>query len=152
MVNHELVRSIGNGCDKEAERVIKSIPQWMPATKNGKPLEATFTIPIKYKLADDEEVETSIEPIETAPKMSLYDIKIFPNPATDIITIQSKLEAVPTTIWLVDVNGREFYKEELKDFDGILNKEIDITKAPQGTLVLQVQQGESVLTHKFIKQ
>jgi len=153
IIHPEIMRKIGGGCDEESLRVIQSMPKWIPGMKDGKPAKTQFNLPIKYKLADDEaEEEAIIEPTEAAPVMDLYDIKIFPNPTADIVNIQSKLDAVPTTIWLVDVNGREFYKEELKDFDGILNKRIDISKATKGTLILQIQQGEKVLTHKIIRQ
>lgn len=35
--------------DKEALIVVKSMPKWIPATKNGKPIAAAFTVPVKFK-------------------------------------------------------------------------------------------------------
>lgn len=34
----------------EAIRVVKSMPNWEPATSQGKPVKAKFTLPIKFKL------------------------------------------------------------------------------------------------------
>ena len=36
--------------DKEAIRVIKSMPQWKPGKDNGKLVEVEFVIPIRFKL------------------------------------------------------------------------------------------------------
>lgn len=35
-------------CDREALRVIKLMPDWKPATKNGKPVRVSKTIPVKF--------------------------------------------------------------------------------------------------------
>jgi len=36
--------------DKEALRVIKQMPNWNPARKNGKPIDSEFNLPISFKL------------------------------------------------------------------------------------------------------
>lgn len=44
---------IGGGCDEEAVRVITSMNtahRWTPATTNGQPVKALFTLPIKFVL------------------------------------------------------------------------------------------------------
>ncbi|WP_291127821.1 energy transducer TonB, partial [Dysgonomonas sp. UBA7698] len=37
-------------CDKEAMRVIKSMPKWIPGKQSGNPVQVYFTIPIVFKL------------------------------------------------------------------------------------------------------
>jgi TonB family protein len=34
----------------EAIRVVKAMPKWKPAVKDGKVVKTTFTLPIKFKL------------------------------------------------------------------------------------------------------
>ncbi|MCF8405837.1 MAG: energy transducer TonB [Bacteroidales bacterium] len=46
----QLLQRIGGGCDEEAARLIQSMPRWKPATKDGKPVNIRFTIPITFKL------------------------------------------------------------------------------------------------------
>ncbi|MFZ1514333.1 MAG: energy transducer TonB [Saprospiraceae bacterium] len=41
---------IGGGCDEEAARVVRSMPNWKPGKHNGKVLSVSFTLPIKFKL------------------------------------------------------------------------------------------------------
>ncbi|MBK6571288.1 MAG: energy transducer TonB [Saprospiraceae bacterium] len=43
-------RGIGGGCDEEAARVVRSMPNWKPGKHNGKVLSVSFTLPIKFKL------------------------------------------------------------------------------------------------------
>ena len=45
-----LFRGIGGGCDEEALRVIKAMPQWKPARFKGKPTRSRFQIPINFML------------------------------------------------------------------------------------------------------
>ena len=46
----ELLKGISPTCDKEAMRVIKGMPKWIPGKQNGIPVAVYFTIPITYKL------------------------------------------------------------------------------------------------------
>ena len=36
--------------DKEAVRVVKSMPRWTPGTQDGKPVNVEYTLPITFKL------------------------------------------------------------------------------------------------------
>jgi periplasmic protein TonB len=45
-----ILRGIGGGCDEEALRVIKSMPNWTPGQNNGKPVNVVFTLPINFTL------------------------------------------------------------------------------------------------------
>lgn len=46
----KLIRGIGSGCDEEAIRVIKNMPQWTPGKQGGKPVKVMFTIPISFTM------------------------------------------------------------------------------------------------------
>ena len=50
IVNVEVVRGIGGGCDEEAVRVVKAMPKWKPAIYNGKPVNVHYSLPITFKL------------------------------------------------------------------------------------------------------
>jgi TonB family protein len=45
-VNYEL--------DKEAERLVKSMPRWIPASKNGKKVDSKFILPITFVIAGEQ--------------------------------------------------------------------------------------------------
>ena len=42
--------SKGAGCDKEAIRVIKSMPAWKAGKQNGREVRVQFNLPIKFTL------------------------------------------------------------------------------------------------------
>lgn len=48
--NVEVIRSLDPACDKEAVRVIRLLPQWIPGTQQGANVSVYYTLPIKYKL------------------------------------------------------------------------------------------------------
>ena len=50
IVNVEVERGIGSGCDEEAVRVVKGMPKWSPATVDGKPVNVQYALPVIFKL------------------------------------------------------------------------------------------------------
>ena len=51
IVEVEVVRSGGDpSLDKEAVRVIKSMPKWKPGQQRGKPVRVNYTVPVNFKL------------------------------------------------------------------------------------------------------
>ena len=48
--NVKLLRGIGGGCDEEAMRVIKSLPNWKPGKQRGKAVRVSYQIPVFFKL------------------------------------------------------------------------------------------------------
>ncbi|OQX78524.1 MAG: energy transducer TonB [Bacteroidetes bacterium 4484_249] len=45
-----VLRGIGGGCDEEAIRVIKNMPNWNPGKQRGKSVRVQFNMPILFKL------------------------------------------------------------------------------------------------------
>ena len=48
----KVVRSLDPSCDKEAVRVVQSMPKWVPGKQNGNPVLVYFTLPVRFKLAN----------------------------------------------------------------------------------------------------
>ncbi|MBP6573793.1 MAG: energy transducer TonB [Flavobacteriales bacterium] len=46
----EVKRGVARQLDEEAERVVKSMPNWKPAIMNGKPVACTMILPVKFTL------------------------------------------------------------------------------------------------------
>lgn len=46
----KIVKSVDPSLDKEALRVVKSMPKWQPGMKDGKPVRVSYTVPISFKL------------------------------------------------------------------------------------------------------
>ncbi|MBC6991314.1 energy transducer TonB [Hymenobacter sp. BT491] len=49
--NHKVVAGVGGGCDEEALRVSRTIPnQWIPARKNGRAVPVVYEMPFVFRL------------------------------------------------------------------------------------------------------
>jgi len=48
--NVKVEKGIGGGCDEEAARVIKKMPNWKPGKQDGKPVNVKFRFPINFTL------------------------------------------------------------------------------------------------------
>lgn len=46
----KIIRGIGSGCDKEALRVVNSMPNWKPGLSEGKAVRVQYNLPIKFQL------------------------------------------------------------------------------------------------------
>jgi TonB family protein len=49
--NIEILRGIGGGCDEEAVRVVKMMPNWIPGEAFGGKVRVTYTLPINFSLS-----------------------------------------------------------------------------------------------------
>jgi protein TonB len=48
--NVKVLRGIGAGCDEEAVRVVKAMPNWKPGKQNGRAVPVSYNLPIQFKL------------------------------------------------------------------------------------------------------
>jgi periplasmic protein TonB len=50
IIDVEVAKSIGAGCDEEAMRVLNIMPRWIPGKQNGNPVLTRINIPVVFKL------------------------------------------------------------------------------------------------------
>ncbi|MBK8243778.1 MAG: PDZ domain-containing protein [Saprospiraceae bacterium] len=72
-----------------------------------------------------------------------------PNPNQGQMKVNFQGKKGPTTIRLVDMNGKELFEEKIENFDGTYNKDITVTDA-KGTLILYITQGKKIISEKII--
>lgn len=46
----KILRGIGGGCDEEAERVVKMMPNWKPGRQAGKKVSVIYRLPVNFRL------------------------------------------------------------------------------------------------------
>ena len=46
----KILRGIGGGCDEEALRVIRSMPDWTPGRQNGRSVSVQYNLPVNFTL------------------------------------------------------------------------------------------------------
>jgi protein TonB len=52
LTNIKLLRGIGGGCDEEAIRIVRSMPDWKPGLQRGNPVRVQFNMPVKFELPE----------------------------------------------------------------------------------------------------
>jgi len=50
-----ILKGIGNGCDEEALRVVRAMPNWRPGRQSGQAVATEFVLPIQFNLDDPNE-------------------------------------------------------------------------------------------------
>ena len=51
----KIIRSLCSTCDIEAIRLIKNMPNWIPAKKNGKYIQSEIILSVDFRLSNNEE-------------------------------------------------------------------------------------------------
>jgi len=101
-------------------------------------------IPVKTELVKPPSVEL--------PKQALQ-LKAYPNPTTEKLTVSFKGEAIPTTITIVDLSGKEIHKSELQRFNGSYKETITLGKHVKGMVTVHItQDGQAVQQKIFVVQ
>ena len=49
----KVLRGIGGGCDEEAMRIVKLMPNWIPGKSDGKNVRVQFNMPIRFTLTSE---------------------------------------------------------------------------------------------------
>lgn len=50
--NIKILRGIGAGCDEEAMRIVRSMPEWKPGMQRGKPVRVQYNMPVRFRLPE----------------------------------------------------------------------------------------------------
>lgn len=50
IANVQIKQSVGGGCDEEAVRVVKAMPNWVPGQLQGKPVNVQTSLPFSFTL------------------------------------------------------------------------------------------------------
>ncbi|MBO0936237.1 TonB family protein [Fibrella sp. HMF5335] len=48
----QILKGLGFGCDAEAIRLMKAMPNWVPGRQSGKPVTVRYNLPINFQLSD----------------------------------------------------------------------------------------------------
>jgi S1-C subfamily serine protease len=121
---------------------------WSEAEKERFKKRHVITI---HKNEDGEQPETP--PAETPASdrsLKLDSFKAFPNPSSGPITIEFSAEPRPTIITLLDLSGRQLFREEMNAFNGSYLQQFDLSEYAKGTVIIQVVQGDKLFTQQLV--
>jgi membrane-associated protease RseP (regulator of RpoE activity) len=84
--------------------------------------------------------------------LQLDNLQIFPNPTEGNLRLRFRASNEPILVRVVDLNGREYFRQLIQQFDGLFDRRIDLSKAAPGMLILNISQGKDVYTEPIIRQ
>lgn len=83
-------------------------------------------------------------------QLSGAEIKLFPNPATDLLNINfSGLKAGESVMTITDMNGRQISQRNFGTQSGDADLQMDLSDVPAGLYMINLQQGEYQITEKI---
>jgi len=101
-----------------------------------------------FEESENINVPPSIPALEV---LELEGFRAFPNPTEGIINLRFRGETVATVLTIVDITGKEVYREELNNFDGNYNNQINLSnETAAGTIFLNIRQGKKVYTEQVV--
>lgn len=146
--NAQVVKGIGAGCDEEALRVVKAMPNWVPGKQRGQIVPVQFNLPIRFKLDDK---KSNALPTNASP-LKVQDFKASPNPSKGLFNLSFRAEGKATNIEVYNMAGQRVYQQSLTNFDGTYNGQLDLSKEPKGEYLLRITQGSEQYSQKVLKQ
>ena len=107
----------------------------------------------KKKTSKMIEIEEEDFDVELGGDLSLNDLKIGPNPSSDVVSLAfSTQEKGDLDIQVLNLNGQTVYKEFMSDFSGDYSSDLDLSGQATGTYLLKIQQGKKQWIEEIILQ
>jgi hypothetical protein len=83
----------------------------------------------------------------------MYNLKIYPNPARNFITVEFYDPSNTTNLIITTLNGPQVYSKTIKNLSSIMNIEhINLSGFSQGIYFIQIQSENNIETKKLIIQ
>ena len=113
-----------------------------------------YTVKAQFKSCPGQETEEQVaeQTIQqsTTPPISntleLEELNAYPNPTYGDLNVKFKGDAAPTTVTITDINGKTIFNENVPNFDGNYDRQVDVSKGAPGTLMVSIRQGGKILT------
>ncbi|MCB0552671.1 MAG: TonB family protein [Phaeodactylibacter sp.] len=147
----KIVRPVYPSIDEEVLRVISLMNDmaepWIAGEHRDRLVNVQLNLPVQFKL-DNKDQKAQLP--ETGNSLEMKTFSASPNPTTGALNLRFEAEAQPTTIRILDSNGREVLQESLPKFNGAYNQALDLGKLPKGAYILHISQGDKAFTEKVI--
>ncbi|MBK6933359.1 MAG: PDZ domain-containing protein [Saprospirales bacterium] len=83
-------------------------------------------------------------------RLELEGFRAYPNPSQGQVTVEFRSAPRPTIVSLLDMAGRQLFREELNAFGGDYYQQFDLTEYAKGTVIIHVQQDDKVFTEQLV--
>lgn len=138
VTNAKVSRGVDPSLDKEAKRIVESMPKWSPGKQQGENVDVTYEMPINFVLPGDYHPKSNEKLRATANSYTKNNktlkLSIFPNPTSDNtrITLVGSESTNKLEISIYDSTGKLIRKESKNSSTFSLS----INKLPPGTYLV----------------
>ena len=101
-------------------------------------------------LEDISEEDAKAFSLENSKELKMDEFNFYPNPSNGTFQLKFQGKDRPTLVKVTDINGKEMYAENLQDFGGSYDKEINLSELKKGIYLLQVVQGSKAVNKKIV--
>jgi TonB family protein len=113
----KIAKGVDPSLDKEAIRIVDSMPDWIPGTQRGMAVDVSFTIPINFSLPEAASVKEKSAAAPSAGQNITVESKrliIVPNPANNqaTITAENMTEPLKLDVSVYDKFGKRIKAEQ----------------------------------------
>lgn len=105
---------------------------------------------IVLHLEDINEEDEKAFSIENSKELKLDEFNFYPNPSNGTFQLKFQGKERPTSVRVTDINGKEMYIEDLQNFGGTYDREINLSGLKKGIYLLQVVQGSKAINKKIV--
>ncbi|MCH2214059.1 MAG: T9SS type A sorting domain-containing protein [Flavobacteriales bacterium] len=121
------------------------------AIKDSEYTVAIVTRTNKRATIEDSDINNEEVFISDQANLPIEDLFYYPNPTKGQLRLEFFLpERGQTQVQIFDVQGRKVYEDNLGNFQGAFNKELDLSNLESGTYVMNIMQNNLRLAEKII--
>ena len=121
--------------------------------RSGEPMHQKHKIIIIGKDQEEENQNAISDPLpelELERSLELETFEVFPNPGEGQIRLKFTSEAAPTTVRVLDLSGKEVYREYMRDFSGLYDDSIDLDQLNSGMYILTIEQEGKIFSEQLV--
>ena len=134
--------------DDAGRRVERQFYTWRWSDEEKEVFKRNHVITI-HKAEEGDQSDAPQPPAESR-DLNLNDFKVYPNPSSGPVTVEFKADSQPLIVTLLDLNGRQLFREEMNAFNGEYQQQFDLSAYAKGTVIIQVVQGGKVFTERVV--
>jgi predicted metalloprotease with PDZ domain len=121
-----------------------------------------MTVKARFKACDEADNKLTQETVQVLEEdaaaerglaqgeLALNVFEAYPSPTLGPLNVRFEAEALPTTVRVLDLMGREVFRRELPQFSGYFNEEINLANNKAGNYILSVQQGNQISSKQVV--
>lgn len=137
--------------DRESENVVlgeKSVEKWVWKEKIK---TQEIDVDVILKTFPNKQEGATLKRFYENPTLDMDDYLLYPNPNEGSFRLRfSPEDEGPIRIKVYNANGQIVYQEQLTDFDGTYDKEIDISDNAKGIYLLQITQNSRGMAKRVV--